>query len=45
MCSSDLDLIVVIDSAHVAEVGTHDQLMALGGHYAELYQIQAQAYR
>ena len=39
------DIIVVLDNAHVAEVGSHDELMARGGHYAELYQIQAQAYQ
>ncbi|HWB08235.1 MAG TPA: ABC transporter ATP-binding protein [Pirellulales bacterium] len=39
------DLIVVLDGARVAEVGTHDQLMAKGGTYAELYGIQAAAYR
>jgi ATP-binding cassette subfamily B protein len=39
------DLIVVLDGARVAEVGTHDQLMAHGGTYSELYGIQAAAYR
>jgi ATP-binding cassette subfamily B protein len=39
------DLIVVMDGARVAEVGTQDDLMARGGRYAELYQIQAQAYQ
>jgi ATP-binding cassette subfamily B protein len=39
------DIIVVLNSARVAEVGSHDELMARGGHYAELYQIQAQAYQ
>jgi ATP-binding cassette subfamily B protein len=39
------DLIVVLDGARVAEVGTHDELMARGGPYAELYGIQAAAYR
>ena len=39
------DIIVVLDSARIAEVGSHDDLMARGGHYAELYQIQARAYR
>jgi ATP-binding cassette subfamily B protein len=39
------DLIVVLDGARVAEVGSHDDLMARGGAYAELYGIQAAAYR
>jgi ATP-binding cassette, subfamily B, bacterial len=39
------DLIIVLDGARVAEVGTHDALMAKGGQYAELYGIQATAYR
>ena len=39
------DLIVVLDGARVAEVGTHDELMARGGTYAELYGTQAAAYR
>ncbi|HUB37987.1 MAG TPA: ABC transporter ATP-binding protein [Streptosporangiaceae bacterium] len=39
------DLIVVLDGARVAESGTHDELMARGGRYAELYQIQAAAYQ
>jgi ATP-binding cassette subfamily B protein len=39
------DLIVVLDGARVVEVGAHEQLMAKGGSYAELYSIQAAAYR
>jgi ATP-binding cassette subfamily B protein len=39
------DLIVVLDGAHVVEVGSHDQLMSRGGQYADLYEIQAAAYR
>jgi ATP-binding cassette, subfamily B, bacterial len=39
------DLILVLDGSRVAEVGSHDDLMARGGQYAELYAIQAAAYR
>jgi ATP-binding cassette, subfamily B, bacterial len=39
------DQIVVLDGARVAEVGTHESLMAKGGQYAELYGIQASAYQ
>jgi len=39
------DLIVVLDGARVVEVGTHTELMAREGQYAELYGIQAAAYR
>ena len=39
------DLIVVLDGARLVEVGTHEDLMARGGQYAELYGIQAAAYR
>jgi ATP-binding cassette subfamily B protein len=39
------DLIVVLDGARLAEVGTHEELMTKGGQYSELYNIQAAAYR
>ncbi|HEY2295028.1 MAG TPA: ABC transporter ATP-binding protein, partial [Thermoanaerobaculia bacterium] len=39
------DLIVVLDGAHLVEAGTHEDLMARGGAYSELYGIQAAAYR
>ncbi len=39
------DLIVVIDGAGVVECGSHDELVARDGLYAELYGIQASAYR
>ncbi len=39
------DLIVVLDASRVVECGSHAELMALGGVYAELYELQASAYR
>ncbi len=39
------DFIVVLDGARVVESGTHEELLARGGQYAELYTIQAAAYR
>ena len=39
------DFIVVLDGARVVESGTHEALLAKGGQYAELYRIQADAYR
>jgi ATP-binding cassette subfamily B protein len=39
------DLIVVLDGARVVESGSHDELVTKGGQYAELYAIQAKAYR
>ncbi len=38
------DLIVVVDGRRIREVGTHEQLMARHGLYAELYTMQARAY-
>jgi ATP-binding cassette, subfamily B, bacterial len=39
------EIIVVMDGARVVEMGTHEQLLARRGQYAELYGIQAAAYR
>ena len=39
------DLIVVLEQGRITEQGTHLQLMATGGLYAELYEMQARAYR
>ena len=39
------DFIVVLRGSRVIESGTHEALLATGGHYAELYRIQAAAYR
>jgi ATP-binding cassette subfamily B protein len=39
------DFIVVLDGSRVVESGTHEALLAKSGQYAELYRIQAAAYR
>ncbi len=39
------DLIIVFEGGRAAEWGSHAELMARGGTYAELYEMQAAAYR
>jgi len=39
------DIILVLDKGRLSEHGTHAELMNAGGRYAELYGIQAHAYR
>jgi ATP-binding cassette subfamily B protein len=39
------DLIVYLEEGHATEAGTHDELVASGGRYAELFTLQASAYR
>lgn len=38
-------LIVVVSDGRITEVGGHQELVAAGGSYAELYRLQEQAYR
>ena len=39
------DLIVVLEHGRITEQGSHDQLMRNDGLYAQLFEMQAQAYR
>ena len=39
------DLILVVEGGRVVEWGAHDELMAAGGRYAELYSLQASSSR
>lgn len=39
------DLIVAVDGGRIVGAGSHDELMAAKGLYAELYELQARAYR
>jgi ATP-binding cassette subfamily B protein len=39
------DLIIYLDEGRAAEAGSHDELLARGGRYAELFGLQAAAYR
>lgn len=38
-------LILVVADGRVTETGSHDELVRLGGLYAELFELQAAAYR
>ena len=39
------DRIILIENSRIAEEGSHEELLALGGRYAELFEVQSKYYR
>ena len=39
------DRIIVLDKGEILEMGSHEQLLAQNGKYAELFHLQAKGYR
>ena len=39
------DHILVLENGAILETGSHDELLALGGRYSELFELQAAGYR
>jgi hypothetical protein len=40
-----VDRILFLENGRLVEQGTHEELMELGGRYAELFDLQAASYR
>ena len=41
----DADRIILLENGRIAEEGTHESLLALGGRYAEMWKVQAGRYQ
>ena len=41
----DFDMIYYMENGKIAETGTHDELMALGGKYCEMFKTQGEKYQ
>ena len=39
------DRVLFLENGRLVEQGTHEELMGLGGRYAELFDLQAASYR
>jgi ATP-binding cassette, subfamily B, bacterial len=39
------DMICVLDAGKITEQGSHDELVAAGGHYAEMFELQSAPFR
>jgi ATP-binding cassette subfamily B protein len=39
------DRILVMEDGQISEEGPHDALMKSGGHYADMFELQATSYR
>jgi ATP-binding cassette subfamily B protein len=40
-----VDHILVLENGRIAEEGSHDHLVALGGRYSDMFELQASGYR